>query len=65
MKEDAIVNDIRAAREKLFRQCHEDVNKLMDWFKKQERQHKGRIVSRESLQGTRSSRRTASSRKPK
>jgi len=57
MIEDPIVNDVRAAREKLFRQCHEDMNELMDWLKKQERRHRGRIVSPKSLQVARSSRR--------
>jgi len=49
MRQDPIVRETRAARAKLFAECEEDLDKLMDRLKASEEQDKDRIVTIETL----------------
>lgn len=49
MKEDPIVKDTRMARAKLFKECDQDLDKLMDRFKASEQQDKDRVVTIEDV----------------
>jgi len=41
---DPIVQDVRTARERLFKDCEENLDKLLDHYHQQEPQHKDRLV---------------------
>ena len=45
MNNDPIVGDVRAAREKLFSEHNEDLNKLLDFYHDQEKLDKDRLVT--------------------
>jgi hypothetical protein len=45
MVRDPIVEEVRAARQKLFEACGEDLNALLDHFQEQEELDQERIVS--------------------
>ena len=45
MAKDPIVEDVRSARQKLFKGCNEDLNALLDRFQDQERLDRERLVS--------------------
>jgi hypothetical protein len=51
MKDDPIVKEIRNTRQKLFKQCGDDLNKYLDWLKGLEKKHKDRLVSLEEIHG--------------
>ncbi|MEJ2701329.1 MAG: hypothetical protein P8Z79_02700 [Sedimentisphaerales bacterium] len=46
MTKDPIVEEVRNARAKLFEECGEDMDRLMDRLKEQERQGQARLVSK-------------------
>ena len=48
MTKDPIVEEVRNARAKLFEECGEDIEKLMDRLKEQENQDKARLVSKQT-----------------
>ena len=48
MNRDPIVEEVREARAKLFEECGQDLDKLMDRLKKQERQDQDRLVSKKT-----------------
>ena len=50
MKDDPIVEEVRQARAKLFAECNEDLNTLMDQLKAAEEQDKDRLVTWEAVQ---------------
>ena len=50
MTQDPIVRETRAARAKLFKECEEDLDKLLNLLKASEEQDKDRIVTMETLQ---------------
>ena len=54
MRSDPIVDEVRAARQKIFDACGGDLNKLLDRLKEAEAQHKDRIVSVTPPSGSRS-----------
>jgi len=45
MTRDAIVEEVRAARQKIFVDCNEDLDTLLDRFQKQEQLDRERLVS--------------------
>jgi hypothetical protein len=49
MENDPIVNEIRLTREKIFKECDEDLNKLIDFLKEQEKNDSDRLVSSEEI----------------
>jgi hypothetical protein len=48
MTKDPIVEEVRNARAKLFEECGEDIEKLMDRLKEQEHQDKARLTSNQT-----------------
>ena len=48
MTKDPIVEEVRDARAKLFEECDEDIEKLMDRLKEQENQDQARLVSKQT-----------------
>lgn len=46
MNKDPIVEEVRDARWKLFEECGEDLEKLLQHLKEQERQDRDRLVSK-------------------
>lgn len=50
MNKDPIVEEVREARQKIFEKCGQDLDRLLDWLKGEEKQDSGRIVSFEELQ---------------
>lgn len=50
MTKDPIVEDVRAAREKLFGACNEDLEALLNQLKQQEQQDRSRLVSKKAFQ---------------
>ena len=46
MNKDPIVEEVRNAREKLFEECGEDLEKLLSYLKEQESQDRDRLVSK-------------------
>jgi hypothetical protein len=49
MREDPIVQETRQARAKLFAECNEDLDKLLDRLKASEDEHRDRVVTIETL----------------
>jgi hypothetical protein len=49
MAKDPIVEEVRAARQKLFEACGEDIDALLDQFQAQEELDQERIVSDTAL----------------
>jgi hypothetical protein len=49
MKDDPIVNEIRNTRQKLFRECGDDLDKYLDWLQGLEKMHKDNVVSLEEV----------------
>jgi hypothetical protein len=49
MRQDPIVQETRVARAKLFAECEDDLDKLMDRLKASEEQDKDRMVTIETL----------------
>ena len=47
MWEDPIVNETRAAREQLFAQFNRDLAALCEYLRGKQREHSGRVVTRE------------------
>ena len=47
MWEDPIVQETRAAREELFARFNHDLAALCEHFRKSQREHSGRVVTRE------------------
>lgn len=45
MTKDPIVEEVRAARQKIFEACNEDLDALLDRFQEQEKLDQERIVS--------------------
>jgi len=45
MVKDSIVEDVRSARQKLFDDCNEDLNALLDRFQEQEKLDQDRLIS--------------------
>ena len=50
MTKDPIIDDVRAAREKLFGACNGNLEALLDQLKKQEQQDQSRLVSKNTIQ---------------
>jgi len=50
---DPIVEEVRAAREKLFEACNNDLDALLRHLKDQEQQDQSRLVSRKDLKAGR------------
>ncbi len=50
MKNDPIVEEVREARQKIFEKCDQDLDRLLDWLKGEEKQDLDRIVSFEAPQ---------------
>ena len=48
MNKDPIVEEVRSARAKLFAECGEDMDRLMDHLKEQEHQDQTRLVSKKT-----------------
>lgn len=48
MTKDPIVEEVRNTRAKLFEDCGENIEKLMDRLKEQENQDKARLVSNQN-----------------
>ncbi len=46
MTKDPIIEDVRAAREKLFAACDEDIEALLNQLKEQEQADQSRLVSK-------------------
>ena len=46
MNKDPIVEEVRNAREKLFKECGEDLERFLHRLKEQERQDRDRLVSK-------------------
>jgi hypothetical protein len=55
MREDPIVQETRQARAKLFEECNEDLDKLLDRLKASEDEHRDRVVTIETLREKRRS----------
>lgn len=53
MAKDPIVEDVRAAREKLFDACNGDLDAFLKLLKDQEQQDRSRLVSRTDLRARR------------
>lgn len=53
MREDPIVKETRLARAKLFAECDQNLDKLMDRLKASEEHDKSRVVSIEALRSRR------------
>jgi hypothetical protein len=45
MTKDPLVEDVRAARRKIFDACNEDLDALLDRFQEREKLHRERVVS--------------------
>jgi hypothetical protein len=52
MTPDPIVEEVRAARQKIFDACNQNLDTLLDRFQEQEKQDQERIVSNISTQTT-------------
>ena len=50
MRQNPIVQETRQARAKLFAECNEDLDKLMERLKASEEQDRDRVVTMETLQ---------------
>lgn len=48
MNKDPIVEEVREARAKLFEECGEDMDRLMDRLKEEERQDQTRLNSKQT-----------------
>jgi hypothetical protein len=53
MTKDPIVEDVRAAREKLFDACNGDLDAFLRLLKEQEQQDRSRLVSRKDMRARR------------
>ncbi len=53
MTSDPIVEQVRAARQKIFDACNQDLDALLDRFQEQEKLDQERVVSDTSTQTTR------------
>lgn len=53
MKNDPIVEEVREARQKIFEKCGQDLDRLLDWLKGEEKQDLDRIVSFDTIQKNR------------
>ena len=45
MKNDPIVQEVREARQKIFNNCNNDLEQLMNYLQKAEQQDRGRVIS--------------------
>jgi hypothetical protein len=43
---DPVVAEIQRAREKIWKECGEDIDRFFDWLKAAEEKHRDRLVSR-------------------
>jgi hypothetical protein len=50
MINDPIVDEVRETRRRIFEECGNDLNRLIERLKTAEVQHKGRLVSFEEVQ---------------
>jgi hypothetical protein len=53
MKNDPIVQEVREARQKIFNNCNNDLEQLMNYLKEAEQQDKERVVSMGSFKDKR------------
>lgn len=50
MTRDPIVEDVRSARQKIFEECNEDLDTLLDRFQEHEKMDQDRVISDTSTQ---------------
>ena len=48
MNKDPIIEEVRDARAKLFEECGEDMDRLMDRLKEHERRDQARVISKKN-----------------
>jgi len=50
MIKDPIVDEVRSARQKIFAECNEDLDALLDRFKEHEKMDQERVISETPMQ---------------
>jgi hypothetical protein len=50
---DPIVEEVRSAREKIWKECNYDLNKLFEFLKEKEKLHNQRVITKKEIKNKR------------